>query len=128
MSAILPNPRNVTASASILASTQAHAHGSSAIGIAVGIGPSSIVNSNNTAWTKDPANISMQGNLTLNGENPDILIGKKSMAEWMEKVEKRLSILVPKPELLEKYEALQHAYSHYKTLEALLHGTENDKD
>jgi hypothetical protein len=90
--------------------------------------PTSPILSNNTAWTKDPANISMQGNLILEGKTPDILIGKKSMKEWMEKVEKRLSILEPKPELLEKYEALQHAYSHYKTLEALLHGTENDKD
>jgi hypothetical protein len=31
----------------------------------------------------------------------------------------RLKILVPDPELLEKYQALGEAYDHYKTLEAL---------
>jgi hypothetical protein len=74
------------------------------------------------------AKVSMQGQLTLEGENPDIMIGGKSMAKWMQKVEQRLSILEPKPQLLAKYEALQQAFDHYKTLEALLHGTEDDKD
>jgi hypothetical protein len=80
----------------------------------------------NTAWHNTNAKISMQGQLTLEGENPDIMIGGKSMVTWMQKVEQRLSILEPKPELLAKYAALQQAYEHYKTLEALLHGTEND--
>lgn len=72
------------------------------------------------------ANTNMQGKLTLDGENPDIMIGGKSMVSWMQKVEQRLSILEPKPQLLAKYEALQQAFDHYKTLEALLHGTEDD--
>lgn len=38
----------------------------------------------------------------------------------LETIEKRLNILVPDPNLLEKYEALKEAYSNYKTLEALL--------
>ena len=76
-------------------------------------------------WTT-AAKTTMQGQLQLDGANPDIMIGGKSMVTWMQKVEQRLSILEPKPELLAKYEALQQAYDHYKTLEALLHGTEND--
>lgn len=64
---------------------------------------------------------SMQGQLTIQGNNSDIVIGDKSMVTWMEKVEARLYILEPKKELLEKYEALQQAYSHFKMLEALLY-------
>jgi hypothetical protein len=78
-----------------------------------------------TNWTT-AAKTTMQGQLQLDGANPDIMIGGKSMVTWMQKVEQRLSILEPKPELLAKYAALQQAYDHYKTLEALLHGTEND--
>ena len=80
-----------------------------------------------TNWASTSAKVSMSGQLTLEGENPDIMIGGKSMVTWMQKVEQRLSILEPKPELLAKYEALQQAFDHYKTLEALLHGTENDE-
>lgn len=83
-----------------------------------------------TTWASTSASISakttMSGQLTLEGANPDITIGGKSMVTWMQKIEQRLSILEPKPELLAKYEALQQAFDHYKTLEALLHGTEND--
>ena len=81
----------------------------------------------NTAWVNSTAaKVSMSGQLTLEGFEPDIMIGGKSMVTWMQKVEQRLSILEPKPQLLAKYEALQQAYEHYRTLEALLHGTEND--
>jgi hypothetical protein len=81
----------------------------------------------NTAWVNSTAaKVSMSGQLTLEGFEPDIVIGGKSMVTWMQKVEQRLSILEPKPQLLAKYEALQQAFDHYKTLEALLHGTEND--
>jgi hypothetical protein len=78
------------------------------------------------SWASTSSKTSKQGQLTLEGANPDIMIGGKSMVTWMQKVEQRLSILEPKPELLAKYEALQQAFDHYKTLEALLHGTEND--
>ena len=82
---------------------------------------------NSTAtWASTSAKTTMQGQLQLDGTNPDIMIGGKSMVSWMQKVEQRLSILEPKPELLAKYEALQQAFDHYKTLEALLHGTEDD--
>ena len=79
-----------------------------------------------TNWATTSAKTTMSGQLTLEGEKPDIMIGGKSMVSWMQKVEQRLSILEPKPQLLAKYEALQQAFDHYKTLEALLHGTEDD--
>lgn len=65
--------------------------------------------------------------LILSGSKADILIEDKSFRDWMSQVEKRLSILSPKPELLEKYEALQMAYDHYKTLEGLLYENPSDK-
>lgn len=52
----------------------------------------------------------------------DIKIGDRSLSDFMDRVESRLGILQPKPELLEKFEALKQAYEHYKTLEALCTG------
>lgn len=60
------------------------------------------------------------GIIKITGDNPDIVIGEKSISKWMQKVEERLAILEPKPGLLAKYENLREAYEHYKTLEALL--------
>jgi hypothetical protein len=44
-----------------------------------------------------------------------------SLKDTLNAISDRLAVLQPKPELLAKYEALQQAYDHYKTLEALLH-------
>ena len=52
----------------------------------------------------------------------DIKINGKSLSDFMDRVESRLGILQPKPELLDKFEALKLAYEHYKTLEALCMG------
>lgn len=41
------------------------------------------------------------------------------------KIQERLSILVPDPKRLAKYEALRQAYEHYLTLEALCLEEEN---
>ena len=49
----------------------------------------------------------------------DITIGGRSMKKILEGIEQRLSILVPDPKKLERYEALRQAYEHYRTLEAL---------
>ena len=65
--------------------------------------------------------IHRKNTLSVHGPGADIKINEKSMSDWMSTVEKRLAILVPKTELLEKYESLQQAYDHYKTLEALLY-------
>jgi hypothetical protein len=51
-----------------------------------------------------------EGNVTINGAN---------LAETLHRIQDRLAILVPDPKLLDKYEALQQAYEHYKLLEAL---------
>jgi hypothetical protein len=57
----------------------------------------------------------------------DIMVGDTSLRDWMKTVNDRLSILQPNPKLLEKFTALQQAYEHYRTLEALLHGQDQDE-
>lgn len=52
-------------------------------------------------------------------EGGDIKVNGRSLSEFMSKMEQRMSILVPDPERLEKFEALKKAYEHYKTMEAL---------
>jgi hypothetical protein len=70
------------------------------------------------------ASTTARGQLKVEGKDADIFINGQSLSDWMSVVEKRLSILQPRPELLEKYSALQEAYDHYKTLESLLYEQE----
>ncbi len=62
-----------------------------------------------------------KGHLHLEGANADIIMNGVSLKDTLNAISDRLAVLQPKPELLAKYEALQQAYNHYKTLEALLH-------
>ena len=64
------------------------------------------------------------GTIKLEGADADIFVRGKSMKAWMDAVEKRLFILEPKQELLEKYKALEQAYEHNNTLEAILYEQE----
>lgn len=77
------------------------------------------------AWTMDNhAVITAKGKLKVEGSEADIEINGQSMSDWMATVDQRLSILRPDPALLEKYQALQEAYQHYKTLERLVYQKE----
>ena len=49
------------------------------------------------------------------------------LSDRLTTIEDRLSILVPDPEKLKKWEALQEAYNHYKSLEALI-GNPKEED
>jgi hypothetical protein len=55
-------------------------------------------------------NAEFEGSVKINGVD---------LAHTLDAIQKRLNILVPDPKLLHKYQALQQAYDHYKTLEAL---------
>jgi hypothetical protein len=77
-------------------------------------------------WT-NTTTTTAKGQLKLEGSDADIFVQGKSMKAWMEKVEERLAILEPKPELLEKYASLKQAYEHYKTLEAILYDSEDQE-
>ncbi len=88
--------------------------------------PSSYVLSNNgsgSSWTNITStsngtqpNLTVTGNAEIEG---NLKVAGKDIAKTLEAIEKRLAILVPDPEKLEHFEALQKAYSHYKMLEAL---------
>ena len=62
-------------------------------------------------------NIAQSGTLELRGENPDIKINDKSMVSWMEKVEERLNILTPNPELEKDWDDLRRLGNRYRALE-----------
>jgi hypothetical protein len=66
-----------------------------------------------------PNKVNIHGGGIELDEDADITIGGRSMKKMLEGIEQRLSILVPDPKKLQQYEALQQAYEHYRTLEAL---------
>ena len=79
---------------------------------------------NGTSWS----NVNWSGNvnptpgLKVNGDaefEGKVKINGQDIAEFMETISKRLSILQPDPAKLEHFAALKKAYEHYKTLEAL---------
>ena len=68
--------------------------------------------------------LNVTGKATFDG---DVEIKGKNLIDTLATIEKRLSILVPDPEKLEHFEALQKAYNHYKMLEAMCQLPEKDK-
>jgi len=62
-------------------------------------------------------NIGQSGKITLKGDNADIDINGKSMTAWMEKVEERLNILTPNPELEKEWDELRRLGERYRKLE-----------
>lgn len=108
----------------------------SGIGATAGYNPNSNCHTLNPSWTTGTIGTSYtinSGPYTLNNtakvninadgvdiaEGGDIKIGNVSLKEFIKKMEQRLSILVPDPAKLEKFEALKKAYEHYKTMESL---------
>ena len=82
----------------------------------------------NTVWTtnttagsyriSDPAAvISASGRMELKGDAADIDINGKSLKCWMEKVEERLNILTPNPELEKEWDELRRLGERYRKLE-----------
>ena len=76
-------------------------------------------------WTGSSGIYSTSG-ITLTDTDPrvsisdgDIVMDGVSLKDTLQGIQERLSILSPKPELLDNFEALKQAYEHYKTLEAL---------
>jgi len=57
------------------------------------------------------------GQVELEGKNADIKINGKSMTAWMERVEERLNILTPNPELEKDWDDLRRLGERYRKLE-----------
>jgi hypothetical protein len=62
-------------------------------------------------------NIQPGGKVHIQGENADLVIGDKSMKDWMEKVEERLNILTPNPEMEKEWDDLRKLGERYRKLE-----------
>ena len=83
----------------------------------------------NTVWTtnttgagtyrlNDPAAVlSASGRMELKGDGADLTINGKSLTAWMEKVEERLNILTPNPELEKEWDELRRLGERYRKLE-----------
>lgn len=75
---------------------------------------------NSTAWpssiTTNSTGLHVTSDAVFDG---DIKWKGRSLGDMLTTIEKRLAILTPDPAKLEHFEALQKAYQHYKTLEAL---------
>jgi hypothetical protein len=61
--------------------------------------------------------VNPSGTIDLRGEGADIKINGKSMVTWMEKVEERLNILTPNPELEKDWDELRRLGNRYRALE-----------
>lgn len=76
--------------------------------------------STNYNWApNNPATVQINNTGIEMAEGTDLKIDGKSLKDFMSKMEQRLSILVPDPAKLEKFQALKQAYEHYKTMESL---------
>ena len=73
---------------------------------------------NNTGgYTFANQNIQPNNTVHIKGENADLLINDKSLKTWMEKVEERLNILTPNPELEKEWDDLRRLGERYRKLE-----------
>ena len=81
----------------------------------------------NTVWTTtgtgsspytiNPYTMNQSGKVHITGENADLVIGEKSMRDWMERVEERLNILHPNAKLETEWEELRALGEQYRQLE-----------
>jgi hypothetical protein len=82
----------------------------------------------NTVWTTNTvgaggysinpaAVLSANGRMELKGASADLDINGKSLKAWMEKVEERLNILTPNPELEKEWDDLRRLGEKYRKLE-----------
>ncbi len=101
--------------------------------ISTGAGANGTWNTNPYIFTSGAssiANVSSSGlHVTSDAKfDGDIKWKGRSLGDLLTTIEKRLAILTPDPAKLEHFEALQKAYQHYKTLEALCEIPEKKDD
>lgn len=61
--------------------------------------------------------VEQSGTIKLQGEKADVDINGKSLKNWMERVEERLNILTPNPELEKDWDDLRRLGERYRKLE-----------
>ena len=82
-----------------------------------GTGTSPWIVGNGGTGATPALNVQQGGTIELQGENADIKMNGKSMKAWMEKVEERLNILTPNPELEKDWDDLRRLGQRYRALE-----------
>ena len=92
----------------------------------IGDSPNTIWSTNTTAtgsFTIGPnysavgSQLDQSGRMSLRGDNADLDINGKSLKGWMERVEERLNILTPNPELEKEWDELRRLGERYRKLE-----------
>lgn len=79
----------------------------------------------NTVWTttgtgyawNTPMQVDQGGKIALQGDKADVEINGKSLKSWMERVEERLNMLTPNPELEKDWDDLRRLGDRYRKLE-----------
>jgi hypothetical protein len=76
----------------------------------------------NGGWTtidgsSGQMNMKQSGVVEIKGKDADLKINGKSMTAWMERVEQRLNILTPNPELEKEWDDLRRLGERYRKLE-----------
>lgn len=71
----------------------------------------------NTTWTTTDTTVQINSDGLTMKEGADIKIGGKSLSDAIEKIEARLGILNPNPELEERWEQLRDLRKQYMELE-----------
>ena len=87
---------------------------------ATGINVSSPVWTTNTTagqYSFTGQNIQPSNTVHIKGKDADLLINDKSLKTWMEKVEERLNILTPNPEMEKEWDDLRKLGERYRKLE-----------
>lgn len=74
-------------------------------------------NTSNYTWGNVPNNVHINADGLTMKEGSDIKIGDKSLVQSIEKIEERLGILKPNPELEERWEKLKDLRKQYMELE-----------
>jgi len=70
-----------------------------------------------TPNTQPNLHVGPSGKIHIQGDNADLVIGEKSLRDWMEKVEERLNILTPNPEMEKEWDQLRKLGERYRKLE-----------
>ena len=61
--------------------------------------------------------VGQSSKVVIQGDNADLVIGDKSLRTWMERVEERLNILTPNPEMEKEWDELRRLGERYRELE-----------
>lgn len=104
---------NVTIGSNIISTSATGINVSSPVWTTSGTGTSYTIGTPNVT----PMTVGSRGTVSLKGEDADIDINGKSLKTWMEKVEERLNILTPNPEMEKEWDDLRRLGEKYRRLE-----------